>query len=138
MGLQVKLKWIQFRKWKDVLDSEDGKYEFPCVYILSDKDGTPLYIGQAARERKYKNGKLRAGGLRARYNNAVAVLDASMAGTGRHIFIAEVEPKLAGKIEKQLIYENKPDYNLNSKANPPKEYMKMIHQGTPPNLSSRT
>ena len=135
-SLQVKLKWIRFQKWKDVLDSEDGKYEFPCVYVLAEKNGIPLYIGQAARKRRYKNGKLWSGGLRARYNNAVAVLDASMAGTGRQIFIAEVEQKLAKKIEKQLIYENKPEYNLIGKINPPKENIKMIHQGTKPKLAS--
>lgn len=134
MKHEVELNWIRFRKWKDVLDSEDGKYEFPCVYILAENDGTPLYIGKAATKPRVKRDTLWSGGLRARYYQAVKVLDASMAGTGRYIFIAEVDSRKAGGIEKQLIYENKPEYNENGKTKTPLSTMILIHKGTPPKL----
>ena len=134
MNSTVELNWIRFSKWVDVLDDEDGKYEFPCVYILADKDGTPLYMGKATSKVRTKEGTTWSGGLRQRYFHDWTVLDASMKGTGRHIFIAEVIPRKAGEVERQLIYENKPTYNENGKRTPPKRNLILIHKGNRPKL----
>lgn len=134
MKREVELNWIRFSKWVDVLNDKDGKYGFPCVYVLAEKDGTPLYIGKAATKRRVKGGTLWAGGLRARYYHDWTVLDASMKGTGRHIFIAEADSRKASGIERQLIYENKPEYNGNDKTTTPVTSMVLIHKGTPPRL----
>jgi hypothetical protein len=57
-----------------------------------------------------------------------------MKGTGRHIFIAEADSRKASGIERQLIYENKPEYNGNDKTTTPVTSMVLIHNGTPPKL----
>ena len=134
MKRTVVLNWIKFSKWADVLDSEDGKYEFPCVYALTEKDGTPLYIGKAATKRRVKGGTTWSGGLRQRYYHDWTVLDACMKGTGRHIFIAKVDQRKASAIEKQLIYENKPEYNENGKTTAPKTSLVLTHKGTRPKM----
>ena len=134
MKRTVELDWVKFSKWADVLNDKDGRYEFPCVYVLAEKDGTPLYIGKAATKRRVKGGTTWAGGLRQRYYHDWTVLDACMKGTGRHIFIAEVDQRKANAIEKQLIYENKPEYNENGKTTAPETSMELIHKGASPKL----
>lgn len=134
MTLEVELEWIRFSKWVDVLDDKDGRYEFPCVYVLAEKDGTPLYIGKAATKRRVKGGITWSGGLRQRYYHDWTVLDACMKGTGRHIFITKVDQRKASRIEKQLIYENKPEYNESGKTTPPKTSLMLIHKGARPKL----
>ena len=42
MKREVELNWIRFSRWGDVLNDKDGKYEFPCVYVLAEKDGPPF------------------------------------------------------------------------------------------------
>ncbi len=132
MKRTVELNWIRFSKWVDVLNDKDGRYEFPCVYVLAEKDGTPMYIGKAATKTRVKGDTLWAGGLRQRYYHDWTVLDASMKGTGRLIFIAEVDSRKASGIERQLIYENKPEYNENGKTKIPLTSMILIHKGAPP------
>ena len=134
MNLTVELDWVKFSKWADVLDDKDGRYQFPCVYVLAEKDNTPLYIGKAATRTRVKGGTAWSGGLRQRYYHDWTVLDACMKGTGRHIFIAKVNQRKASGIEKQLIYENKPKYNKNGKTTAPKASMILFHKGTPPKL----
>lgn len=133
---QVELKWKAFETWSDVI--ENSEYEFPCVYVLADRDGKPLYIGKATQERRTINGKLWAGELRARYHGAMKVLNASMKGTGRSIYITRVESKERGKvIEAQLIFENAPIYNDNQKKNPPENRLDLKHSGTHPKFKER-
>ncbi len=132
MENQVKLKWLRFTTWKDAIDNDEGGYQFPCVYVLSEASGEPLYIGKAAQ----KETETRSGGLRARYYHDWTVLDACMEGTGRVLYLAEVDPEIAEDIEKQLIYENQPKYNKNEKINPPKTNFKLIHQGNFPKFSA--
>ena len=55
-----------------------------------------------------------------------------MEGTGRNLYIAEVDPEIAEDIEKQLIFENQPKYNKNGKINPPEISLNLIHQGNSP------
>ena len=135
MEKPINLKWLQFTTWKEVLDGEED-YQFPCVYILAEKNGKPLYIGKTTSKKREKNGKTWAGSLRARYFHDWTVLDACMEGTGRLIFIAEVDPDNAKLVEAQLIYENQPKYNKNSKAYPPKSSIVLKHSGVKPSLAS--
>lgn len=65
MTTRIELHWVRFRRWRDVIDSDD--YGFPCVYLLADVDKTPLYIGATTQKSRKISGKLWAGGLRARY-----------------------------------------------------------------------
>lgn len=134
MEKSFKLHWLKFSTWTEVLDG-DGKYEFPCVYVLTERNGKPLYIGKATRRQKETTDTIYAGGLRARYFHDWTVLDACMEGTGRTVFIAEVDPKSAGDIEAQLIYENQPKYNTNSKASPPKRSIDLKHSGDKPTFA---
>ena len=135
MDKSVKLDWLRFTTWTEALDGESN-YQFPCVYILAEKNGKPLYIGKASRRRKETKGRIYAGGLRARYFHDWTVLDACMEGTGRSIFIAEVDPKNVRHVEAQLIYENQPKYNTNSKASPPKSSIVLKHSGVKPSFAS--
>ena len=135
MDKSVKLDWLRFTTWTEALDGESN-YQFPCVYILAEKNGKPLYVGKAATKRRVKGDTPWAGGLRARYYHDWTVLDACMEGTGRSIFIAEVDPKNARLVEAQLIYENQPKYNTNSKASPPKSSMVLKHSGVKPSFAS--
>ena len=132
MNNTVILNWIRFPKWVDIL--KDKRYEFPCVYVLAEKNGTPLYIGKATSKVRTKGGTTWSGGLRQRYYHDWTVLDACMKGTGRHLFIAKVDPRKGGRVERQLIYENKPKYNENGKTTTPKTSMILIHKGTSPKL----
>ena len=132
MENQVKLKWFMFTTWKDAIDNDDGKYQFPCVYVLSEASGEPLYIGKAAQ----KETETRSGGPRARYFHDWTVLDACMEGTGRVIYLAEVDPGIAEDIETQLIYESQPKYNKNGKIKPPRVNFKLIHQDNFPRFSA--
>lgn len=127
MTSSVKLEWMKFSKWKDVIDTDD--YGFPCVYIVADSDGTPLYIGATTQKKRKVKGNLLAGGLRARYFHDWTVLDACMEGTRRSVYIAKVRKDQAFKIEHQLIFENKPKYNKNQKEKPPKIMFKITHKG---------
>ena len=88
------------------------------------------------RRQREINGKTYSGGLRSRYNHDWTALDACMEGTGRLIFIAEVDPDNANLVEAQLIYENQPKYNKNSKAYPPKSSIVLKHSGVKPSLAS--
>lgn len=101
---------------------------------MTENDGTPLYIGKAATKQRVIGDTLWAGGLRARYHCAVKVLDASMAGTGRFIYIAKVDSRKASEIERQLIYENKPKYNENDKSKTPQTSLTLFHKGKSPKL----
>lgn len=60
------------------------------------------------------------------------VLDACMEGTSRSVYIAKVRKDKAFKVERQLIFENKPKYNTNLKENPPKVIYKIAHRGKVP------
>ena len=127
----IELEWIKFETWTEVLD--DSRYEYPCVYVLGDEHGKPLYIGEATQKRRTKNGTLWAGGLRARYHGAMNVLNASMEGTGRSIYIARVESRDQGKaIEAKLIFENDPIYNTNQKKKAPESPLSLKHTGHHP------
>jgi len=131
MGNQVKLKWLRFITWKDAIDDNNGGYQFPCVYGISEVSGEPLYLGKAAQ----KGTKTHSEGLRARYFHDWTVLDACMEGTGRVLYLAEVDPEIAEDTEKQLIYENQPEYNKDGKIYPPRVNFKLIHQGNFPRFS---
>ena len=135
MDKSVKLDWLRFTTWTEALDGESN-YQFPCVYILAEKNGKPLYVGKAATKRRVKGDTPWAGRLRARYYHDWTVLDACMEGTGRSIFIAEVDPKNVRHVEAQLIYENQPKYNTNSKASPPKSSIVLKHSGVKPSFAS--
>ncbi|MDA8143080.1 MAG: hypothetical protein M0T81_03770 [Thermoplasmatales archaeon] len=89
---------------------------------------------KAATKPRVKGGTLWAGGLKARYCHDWTVLDASMKGTGRLIYIAEVDSRKASGIERQLIFENKPEYNENGKTKTPVTSMTLIHKDKPPKL----
>lgn len=130
----VKLEWLEFNTWTEVLNDVEGRYGFPCVYVLADKNRVPLYIGSATQREKKKNGIEYSGGLRMRYYHDWTVLDACMEGTGRKVFIAEVEARQARKIEAQLIYENKPRYNEKMKDTLPQVMLKLLHKGSHPLL----
>lgn len=130
MDNQVRMKWLRFTTWKDAIDNDEGGYQFPCVYVPTERSGIPLYIGKATQ----KGTETRSGGLRERYYHDWTVLDACMEGTCRSIFLAEVNPASAEDKERQLIYENQPKYNKNGKIYPPENNPKLIHQGNPPEL----
>ena len=130
MNSDIELEWIKFSKWKDVIDSDD--YGYPCIYIIGDADRTPLYIGATTQKIRKVRGTLFAGGLRARYFHDWTVLDACMEGTSRSVYIAKVRKDKAFKVERQLIFENKPKYNTNLKENPPKIIYRIAHKGKVP------
>ena len=128
----IKLIWIRFDTWEKVMNAEDAKYEFPCVYVLAENDGTPMYIGSTRSRLHDLHGKPRSGGLRSRYKQAWSVLDACMKGTGRTVYVALVERELAYGIERQLTYDNKPEHNKQNKETPPKIRFNLVHTGSPP------
>jgi hypothetical protein len=134
--VRVELEWMKFSNWKEVLDNEEVKYEFPCVYVIADSDMEPLYISKTSQERRDKNGRMYAGGLRARYYHDWTVLDACMEGSGRSVFIAKVAKGQALKIENQLIYENRSKYNTNQKKNVQYVLLSLVHKGVSPNFKN--
>lgn len=136
MAARIELKWLMFSSWKEIIENDEGKYEFPCVYVVADSNNVPLYIGATTQKQREKDGKLWAGGIRARYYHDWTVLDACMEGTGKSVYITEVPKDVAFKIEKQLIYENKPKYNTNQKTEPPKKQFELHHRGKFPNFRS--
>lgn len=125
-----KLEWLRFNKWEDVINDPKERYQFPCIYVVADKNRTPLYIGEATQKVRERNGKWWSGGLTARYYHDWTVLDACMDGTGRSIYIAKVKSrKDAEQIEAKLIYENKPRYNQNKKRTRPDFQLCLKHTG---------
>ncbi|MGP6240160.1 hypothetical protein ACNF40_07095 [Cuniculiplasma sp. SKW4] len=61
-----------------------------------------------------------------------------MEGTHRSVYIAKVRKNQAFKIEHQLIFENKPKYNIKQKENPPRVVFEIIHQGRHPKFKHNT
>jgi|GEM_PF-1894058 excinuclease UvrABC nuclease subunit len=128
------LNWRKFKTWNDVCNAH-GEFEFPCVYVVADKKGKPLYIGKASARQQSRGGKLRAGGLRRRYWADWNTLDAAMDGSGNLVFVAEVKPAKAKDIEAQLISENHPKYNTIGTTTPPKRELKILHHGESPQFA---
>ena len=122
------LEWEKFDKWSDVADTTKTQYQFPCIYVVADKDVRPLYYGKT--ERDGSGGWY--GGLRGRYHSVVGALDASMDGSGNALYVAPVAQSKLKEVEKQLIYQAKPKYNRTGKSNPPDSPMVINHRGQAP------
>lgn len=132
---RLRLRWQRFREWFDVCDPDDERYQFPCIYVVADRRRVPLYIGSTRRDGRGNSRWL--GGLKGRYYSDWGALDASMDGSGNSIFIAEVEASQARGVERQLIYEEKPKYNVSLKRNPPNRTWVLQHEGDMPHFTNQ-
>lgn len=133
---EVRLRWQKFRKWTDVCDDRDGRYQHPCVYVVTNKNRKPLYIGQTTAVEHETNGVSYSGGLRMRYYGRWPALDASMNDSGNLVFIAKVDPKRAKEIEAQLISQENPEYNKSGTHGAPKKTLALQHEGDMPKFSN--
>ncbi|SRR5581483_1163190 len=121
--VRVKLQWSKYSKLTE------ARTVFPhhaCVYVLADKQGRPLRVGQASK------------GLDKRYRGGTGYsMDAAMHESGNCVFVAPVDAGLCKAVEDELIWQGRQVliYNNYGKLKPPLQRIAVEHSGESPDFS---
>jgi len=94
---KIPLVWKKFANFQDALKRFKG---VSCIYVLTDRDGRILRIGES-------------GNLRSRYRGGTGwMVEAALHGSGNMIFVAEapIEDQIRKSAEALLIFKYQPPY----------------------------
>jgi hypothetical protein len=116
---KVLFVWEKFANFQDALK----KFKrIPCIYVLTDKDGRILRIGES-------------GNFRSRYRGGTGwMVEAAMHGSGNLVFVsaAPIEEKIRKFAEAFLTFKYQPPYCQQNKLVAPVESMEIEHTGEVP------
>ncbi len=111
--------------WEKFANFQDALKKFKrasCIYLLTDKDGRILRIGES-------------GNLRSRYNGGTGwMVEAALHGSGNLVFVAAapVEQKVRRYAEAFLTFKYQPPYCQQNKLVAPVEPLEIEHRGEVP------
>lgn len=122
---EIVLDWRRFDSMKEAIHSDSGRQLTPVIYAITDKNRKILYLGKTVNSR----------GLYERYQGQDGAIDAAMDGNKKYVFIAKAEIEDVTDLEKQLIFQEKPKYNMTGKLNQPGTGFILRHIGDYPSFT---
>lgn len=111
--------WEKFANFQDALKKFKG---LPCIYMLTDKDGRILRIGES-------------GNLRSRYRGGTGwMVEAALHGSGNVVLVAAapIEETIRKSAEALLTFRYQPPYCQQNKLFAPLEALEIAHRGEVP------
>lgn len=117
---KVTLTWTEFASISEAMEKGYGKGR-SFVYVVATDQRTPLYVGMASK------------GFQARYRGGTHnAIDAALDSSGKVVLVTEVAKRLLRRVERQLIFDFKPRWNVQDKRKAPRLRLRIEHAGQAP------